>query len=104
MCFTLACILHLLKSNWRLLRFRVPSGHSAYCETWDVDDSDGGKARWMPFFVFITVATRHLVAQPRCLTLFLSKGQLSASASVFVRTPFTRTHPCCWVFMLKACG
>lgn len=103
-CFTLTCVFHTLRSNWRLPRFRVPSGHSAYCETWDVDGSNGGKARWVVFF---TVATRHLVAQPRCLTLFLSKGQLSTSASVFpFCSPFTQKHiPVAgWVFMLKSCG
>lgn len=101
-CFTLTCVFHILRSNWRSLRFRVPSGHSAYCETWDVDGRDGVKARWVFFF---TVATRHLVAQPRCLTLFLSKEQLSTSTSAFpFCSPFTYAHPCCWIFMLKACG
>lgn len=101
-CFTLTCVFHILRSNWTFPRFRVPSGHSAYCETWDVDGSNGVKARWVFFFA---VATRHLVAQPRCLTLFLSEEQLSTSASVFpFRSHFTHAHPCCWVFMLKACG
>jgi hypothetical protein len=47
-----------------------------------------------------TVATRHLVAQPRCLTLFSSNRQVCASATTFLsRTPFKEAS-----LLLKICS
>lgn len=90
-CFTLTCIFHILKSNWRFLRFRVFLGilltrnlgrRRQRCRKGALDG----------IFFFI-VATRHPVAQPRRLTLFSSKGQLSAIARVVpFCTPLTHTH------------
>lgn len=81
MCFTLTCIFHILRSNWRFLRFRVSSGHSAYSDTWDVDDSDGGKARWMAFVFF------YCSNAPSC-------GSAAAFDSILVQGTVQRSCPC----------
>jgi hypothetical protein len=92
----LRCVLHALKSNWGVLRFRVPSGHllTAGSGTLTLATAERHAQDGLEMVSF-TVPMRHSVAQPRCLTLFSAyRQEVSTSANRFTSRRPLREHPC----------